>query len=164
MFIQQNNQRYSDNHMIDALCLPLGIEWGEWDLSMLTDDILASLQVPLNVVKQKNDYLTEDIVSLSPQTPNLETILAKFDKPHHHVDDEVRLVLSGSGIFGVIPPEGEPFEIHVHKGDFIVIPAYTCHWFMLTDEGHITALRIFKTQAGWEAIYEPQPEALSAAV
>src|SRR5690348_14003654 len=105
MLIQQNTLQFTDKYTIDALCLPLGIEWGAWDLSMAPDsgEILEAIKAPLDAVKHKNGYLTEDIVSLSPQTPNLDAILAKFDKPHHHVDDEVRLVLKGSGIFGVIP-------------------------------------------------------------
>jgi len=146
MFIQQANQQYHDAADINRLCLPLRIEWGEWNLSAIEESLAA--------IKQKNGYVTEDTVSLSSETPNLEAILAKFDKPHHHTDDEVRLVLSGSGVFGIIPSNGDAFEIHVIKGDFIVVPAYTRHWFTLNEDRHITALRIFKTQAGWEAIYD----------
>jgi len=36
---------------------------------------------------------------VNPATPNLEAMLARFDKEHTHDEDEVRFILSGRGIF-----------------------------------------------------------------
>jgi cupin superfamily acireductone dioxygenase involved in methionine salvage len=76
-----------------------------------------------------------------------------LQQEHHHADDEVRVVLHGAGIFGFVPPEGEAFELEVEKGDWIVIPAFTRHYFYLTAEQTIIALRVFKESPQWEAIY-----------
>ncbi len=63
-------------------------------------------------------------------------------------------ILSGAGIFGIVPPEGDPFEIQVEAGDLLIVPAMTRHWFTLTETKQVVALRIFTTAAGWTAIYE----------
>jgi 1,2-dihydroxy-3-keto-5-methylthiopentene dioxygenase len=147
---------------------PVGIATGQWPVAGLSPALALQASVDpgvhpqildyfapqLTAIKREHGYLSEDIVSLSPQTPNLEGILDKFRPVHHHTDDEVRVVLSGEGIFGIVPPEGEPYEIHVEAGDLIIVPAYTRHWFDLKASQQIVALRIFMTSAGWTAIYE----------
>jgi 1,2-dihydroxy-3-keto-5-methylthiopentene dioxygenase len=177
MFIRQGETEYRNDADIARLCDPLGIERDRWDVATLGEDvcreaaktpahsqkILDYIRERLETLKARNGYLTEDIVCLSPETPNLADLLAMFDKEHHHTDDEVRAVLSGRGVFGIVPPEGEPFEIHVEAGDLIVVPAYTRHWFTLYPEQFITALRVFKTPAGWKALYEREPETAASA-
>lgn len=170
MFIRQNDRTLDSPEAMDALLAPLGIVRDHWDITGLdpalcraasknpdfAGQVLATVREPLEALKAQHGYLTEDIVSLSPETPGLDDILAKFDKEHHHTDDEVRAVLYGNGIFGVVPPEGQPFEIHVGVGDLIVVPAYTRHWFTLKEDREIVALRVFKTPEGWTAIYQPE--------
>lgn len=154
---------------IKARCLPLGIEWGSWDISALDPSvcreaavnadyqqrILDAIRPELDALKQKNGYVTEDVVCLNPEKPGLDDLLEMFVKEHHHTDDEVRVILYGHGIFGIVPRESEPFKIHMEAGDMIVIPAYTRHWFTLTPEREVVALRIFRDTTGWQAIYEP---------
>lgn len=177
MYIRHNEAILTQPEAMASLCDPLGIERGHWDVSALGPElcrkasvdpangkrIVEAFEAQLTDLKRRNGYLTEDIVSLSPETPNLDDILAKFDKEHHHTDDEVRVVLYGHGIFGIVPPAGEPFEIHVEAGDLLVVPAYTRHWFTLKDDREIVALRVFKTPDGWTAIYD-KPEKSATAV
>ncbi len=175
MYIRQNNREITDNGTLDALCTPCGIVRDQWQVDRLepslcrqasvnpeySKQIIETFRAELDAIKATHGYLTEDIVSLSPETPNLDAILAKFDKEHHHTDDEVRVILYGHGIFGIVPQEGDPFEIHMEAGDMIIVPAYTRHWFTLKEDREVVALRIFMTPAGWEAIYE-QPEPATA--
>lgn len=167
MHITQNNRQYARESDFEQFLTPLAVEWGYWDVSALgpelcrqaaqnpayNQQILETFQSQLDDIKARRGYITQDIVSLSPETPDLQTILAKFDKEHHHTDDEVRVILSGDGVFGIVPPSGEPFEIHVSAGDLLVVPAFTRHWFTLGPSGHVVALRIFKDPAGWVANY-----------
>lgn len=90
---------------------------------------------------------------MSDKTPNLEALLEKFKKEHHHVDDEVRFVVDGSGVFP-LKLDGEVVEVWVEAGDLIVVPAGTRHWFELDENRKIKCIRVFKTPAGWEAIYD----------
>ena len=157
----------SDDALIQDACTRAGIHIGSWSLDDLAhvegDAILASSDVqqlaldavktPLKKLKSQFTYQYEDIVGLTPQTPNLAGILKAFRPEHHHEDDEVRVILHGAGIFGFVPKIGDAFELMVQKGDWIVVPALTRHYFYLTDEQTIIALRVFKDSPKWEAIY-----------
>lgn len=115
--------------------------------------IIEAYKEELEKLKKEKGYLTEDIVVLSEKTPNLEKLLDMFKKEHHHVDDEVRFVVDGSGIFP-IKINGEIVDVHVEAGDLIVVPAGARHWFELDENRKIKCIRVFKTPAGWEAIYD----------
>jgi 1,2-dihydroxy-3-keto-5-methylthiopentene dioxygenase len=150
-----------------------GIPHGKWDTALfsgidydtllsnpnLQEAVLKTVAQPLATLKSSFRYLTEDIIGLTPQTPNLGGILKQFRAEHHHTDDEVRVILHGEGIFGIIPSagKGEPFEVSLTQCDWIVIPENTRHYFYLTEENTVIALRVFKDNPQWEAIYEPLP-------
>ena len=115
--------------------------------------IIQAYEKELKELKEKKGYVTEDIVVLSEKTPNLEELLEKFKKEHHHIDDEVRFVVDGSGVFP-IKINGEIVDVYVEEGDLIVVPAGARHWFELDENRKIKCIRVFKTPEGWEAIYE----------
>src|SRR3989344_8692300 len=94
-------------------------------------------QADLDRIKKNWSYSAQDIVELSPATPNLETICAKFDKEHLHTDDEVRFVLSGEGYFDIRSKDERWMHVFVEKGDFILVPADRHHIFYLTEKKHI---------------------------
>lgn len=101
--------------------------------------------------KQSQNYISSDEVNLKPETP--QAILDPFKKIHHHTDDEIRFTIEGEGIFGIVPNDSLEIEIFCSKGDLISIPAYTRHWFKLTDKHTMQCVRIFKENPKWEAIY-----------
>jgi 1,2-dihydroxy-3-keto-5-methylthiopentene dioxygenase len=104
-------------------------------------------------IKREHGYVDEDFVELSPDTPNLEAICAKFDKEHYHTEDEVRFVVEGAGIFDVRGDGDEWIRIEVAEGDIISIPANTYHRFYLTDRKHIRCMRLFANHDGWAPLY-----------
>ncbi len=118
--------------------------------------LLEAYATDIQALKTTRGYVTEDIIVLSPDMPNLPAILAKFDREHHHTDDEVRFVVDGRGIF-TIRQDDLIFDVEVASGDLFVVPAYTRHWFTLTSEKRIKCIRIFKDTAGWVALYDTHP-------
>jgi 1,2-dihydroxy-3-keto-5-methylthiopentene dioxygenase len=104
-------------------------------------------------VMQMRGYRTQDEVRLTPATEGLDGILARFDKEHHHTDDEVRYVLEGAGIFDIRSRDDRWMRIVVGPGDLIVVPRDRHHRFMLTETRTIRALRLFEDQAGWVPHY-----------
>ncbi len=125
-----------------------------YDLSAAEQKGLLELYASeIHALKTAQGYITEDIVMLSPDTPNLEAILSRFDREHHHTDDEVRFVVDGGGIF-TIRQDDLTFDVEVGAGDLFVIPAYTRHGFILTPDQQIKCIRIFKDTAGWVALYD----------
>ncbi len=115
--------------------------------------VLAAFAPELDALKSQGGYVAADVVTLYPDTPNLDVMLAKFDKKHLHVEDEVRFCVQGSGVFTLFPEAGGAWEVELKPGDFISVPAKYHHLFTLTDERRITAIRLFVDPAGWIAHY-----------
>ena len=123
---------------------------------------LADAQPTLEEKKKANGYVTQDIVEITPQMPNLQAILAKFDKEHLHTDDEVRFVLEGAGIFDIRSKDDRWMRVEVYPSDYISVPKDRHHRFFCTDAHHIKCVRLFKDNSGWTPLYRPQTE--SAAI
>ncbi len=121
--------------------------------SNLTDPLLV-YKKQIEKLKTRFNYASADVCAMTKDTFNLDTMLSAFIKEHHHTDDEVRFVVSGEGIFGINPLTELSFEIYVEAGDLLLVPAYTQHWFNLTDKKNICCIRVFKENPKWEAIYE----------
>ena len=110
-------------------------------------------QAPLDALKARQGYIEQDIVELSPATPNLDTICAKFIDEHTHDDDEVRFVLEGAGIFDIRDDADRWMRVVVEQGDLIVVPKDRNHRFQLTEAQHIKCVRLFKDKSGWVPHY-----------
>ncbi|HEY5593535.1 MAG TPA: cupin domain-containing protein [Nitrospiria bacterium] len=168
--IRRNAQVLKDKDLVSAYLNGQGMLYESWGVERLTgrlkesytlkpeeqQSILYLYASEISELKSRQGYLTQDVVVLSDATPNLDAILEKFRREHHHMDDEVRFVVDGSGTFTVRKNEKNDliFDVTVVAGDLIVVPAYTRHWFDLTPERKIKCIRIFKDPAGWTAIYD----------
>lgn len=118
----------------------------------------GAYQSELDELTKRRGYVTQDIVQLAPDTPNLDVVLKKFDPEHRHDDDEVRFVLEGEGVFDIrTNPDAQGSErwmrVVVEPGDLLVVPKGKHHRFELTDKRAIKCVRLFKDPAGWAAIY-----------
>jgi len=111
---------------------------------------------PVDEVKATRGYIEEDIIELTPETPNLESICAKFVDEHAHDDDEVRFVLEGEGIFDIRSRDDRWMRVQVERGDLVVVPKDRNHRFMLTERKTIRCVRLFKDKAGWVPRYRAQ--------
>lgn len=111
----------------------------------------------LDALKARAGYVAEDQVELRPDTPNLETICAKFLDEHLHTEDEVRFVLEGEGVFDIRSKDDRWMRVTVEVGDLIVVPEGRHHRFFLTDRRTIRCVRLFQDPSGWVAHYrEPR--------
>jgi 1,2-dihydroxy-3-keto-5-methylthiopentene dioxygenase len=115
--------------------------------------VLESYDEEIAKLKARGGYVTADVIDVTPATPGLEAMLAKFSREHWHDEDEVRLVVSGSGVFHIHPKNGPVVAIEVEAGDLIRVPAGTLHWFDLCDTRTIRAIRLFQDPAGWTPRY-----------
>ncbi len=113
-------------------------------------------RAPIDDVKRTRHYIEEDIIELSPSTPNLDAICAKFVDEHFHDDDEVRFVLEGEGIFDIRSLDDQWMRVEVHQGDLIIVPKNRHHRFLLTDKKSIRCVRLFKDKSGWTPHYRAQ--------
>jgi 1,2-dihydroxy-3-keto-5-methylthiopentene dioxygenase len=137
----------------------VGIDYERWQPSHPISDgapaeaVLAAYATEIDRLKKAGGYVTADVIDVSPQTPNLDTMLAKFRREHWHDEDEVRFILRGRGVFHIHPKDAPVMAIEVVPGDLIRVPRGTHHWFDLCSERDIRAIRLFQDASGWTPRY-----------
>ncbi|QDU55371.1 1,2-dihydroxy-3-keto-5-methylthiopentene dioxygenase [Aeoliella mucimassa] len=160
--IADNERRTSDVQEIEQFLSPFGIWYEHWAVEgrlteqATADDILQEYAPEIERLKTQGGYVTADVINVAPDTPNLDAMLAKFDKEHTHSEDEVRFTVEGRGVFWVNPENGPVFSIEVEAGDLINVPAGVKHWFHLCDDRHIRCIRLFQDPTGWTPEYIDQ--------
>lgn len=122
------------------------------------EEILAAFEAPISKLKDEGGYVTADVINITPDIPNLDVMLAKFDKEHWHDEDEVRFIVEGNGLFHINPTDGPVFRIEVTEGDMINVPRGTHHWFHLCGDRRIKAIRLFQDVSGWTPHYTESGE------
>jgi 1,2-dihydroxy-3-keto-5-methylthiopentene dioxygenase len=142
---------------IKSVLSTYGIPYENWGVQSLADSsaegVLSSYANDILKLKNERNYITEDVIALDPETPNLDALLAKFSDEHHHTDDEVRFTVAGEGVFEINVTSDERVKFTAQPGDLIVVPAWRRHLFYLTDKKTIRCIRLFKDKSGWEAHY-----------
>ncbi len=98
-----------------------------------------------------------DVIALHPKFEALEEHVARFFRCHFHRNDEVRYVLDGGGVFGLVLANGAQVEMAVAAGDYVRLPAGLEHWFRLDGRRRIKAVRIFGDGVGWDARFTGTP-------
>jgi 1,2-dihydroxy-3-keto-5-methylthiopentene dioxygenase len=155
--LEYQGQNYTDPTKIKSIMAEYGIpfeSWGVRGTSGQPDDKILDIYKPeIDRLMQERAYVSVDLVALKKETPNLDAITAKFDKEHHHIDDEVRFTVEGEGVFEINYTDTERLKFTAEPGDLIVIPAMRRHLFYLTDKKNIRCIRLFQTKEGWDAIY-----------
>jgi 1,2-dihydroxy-3-keto-5-methylthiopentene dioxygenase len=151
--------RVSNPDEIRSYLDEIGVEFERWAPESAVaadappDTLLDAYSADIERLKTRGGYVTADVIAVSPATPGLEEMLAKFASEHTHDDDEVRFVVAGRGIFFVRSDDGRVTSIEVEEGDLIRLPAGIKHWFTLCDDRTIRAIRLFKDAAGWVPRY-----------
>lgn len=158
--IPSEDRVIADVESICSFLLPHGIHYDRWpvagriDRDASQDEILAAYEPEVTALKERGGYITADVVNVTPEVPNLQEMLDKFNQEHRHAEDEVRFIVKGRGIFYIHPENGDPvYSIEVEEGDLINVPAGTKHWFDLCADRCIRAIRLFKEKAGWTPLY-----------
>lgn len=133
------------------------LEYGAWTALGVWHEVVdpdeGEAQRVLERLKAERGYLEQDIVELTPETPGLVELCAKFEDEHRHTDDEVRYVLGGEGIFDVRSRDDRWMRLWVERGDLLVVPAELHHRFLLTERRQIRCVRLFKDRGGWVPHY-----------
>jgi 1,2-dihydroxy-3-keto-5-methylthiopentene dioxygenase len=153
----ETNQKIEDEQRIRAELAAAGIDYERWSLDRVAqdcsaDDVLSAYAAEVDAMKQRGGYVTADVIDVTPESPNLETMLARFDKEHTHSEDEVRFILAGRGIF-FLHLDGKVYSVEVGPGDMLRVPRGTTHWFTLCEDRRIRAIRWFQQTEGWTPHY-----------
>jgi 1,2-dihydroxy-3-keto-5-methylthiopentene dioxygenase len=149
----------TDSQAIAAYLTSCGIEYEQWiaahpvAVDASAEQILKAFSGEIEKLKARGGYVTADVIDVSPETPGLEEMLAKFNSEHWHDEDEVRFIISGHGLFHIHLQTGPVIAIEVEAGDLIRVPRGTRHWFNLCADRRIRAIRLFQDMAGWTPHY-----------
>lgn len=153
----ETDQKFENEPEIREELAALGIDYERWSLDRVgadasAEDVLTAYASEIEEMKRKGAYVTADVIDVNPTTPNLDAMLAKFDKEHTHSEDEVRFILAGRGIF-FLNISGKIASVEVGPGDMLRVPKGTMHWFTLCEDRRIRAIRWFQQTSGWTPEY-----------
>jgi 1,2-dihydroxy-3-keto-5-methylthiopentene dioxygenase len=159
VLIREENRRLENDHDIAKFLAQFGIYHERWALEERVhpeapaEEILRAYQPEIDKLKLQGGYVTADVINVSPETPGLDAMMAKYSSEHTHSEDEVRFILKGRGLFHIHPAHGPIFAIQVEAGDLINVPKGTLHWFDLCADRTIRAIRLFQDKSGWVPSY-----------
>jgi 1,2-dihydroxy-3-keto-5-methylthiopentene dioxygenase len=161
--IPSENRDINDPHEIRAFLKQYGVVFEQWDVdgrigpAATNEEILTAYAPEIEKLKAEYGFVTADVINVTPETPGLDAMLAKFDKEHLHIEDEVRFTVRGSGVFHINPLIAPVFSVTVESGDLISVPNGTRHWFNLCSDKTIRCIRLFEDVSGWAPQYMDQP-------
>ncbi|WP_438027891.1 1,2-dihydroxy-3-keto-5-methylthiopentene dioxygenase [Sorangium sp. So ce233] len=112
--------------------------------------VLEAYAGPVKQLSEACGFVTADVISVSPNTPNHAELRRKFLDEHIHTEDEARFFVEGRGMF-CIHQGDRVLSFLVEKGDLISVPAGTRHWFDMGPSPSFTCIRWFSDPKGWVA-------------
>ena len=165
--IIDENRTLTDPGAIAEFLATRGIDYERWPTDdrvaaeAPAEEVLSAYRSEIEVLQARGGYVTADVIDVTPETPGLETMLAKFNREHWHDEDEVRFIVAGNGVFHIHAHDGTGngmgkgtvVAIEVESGDMIRVPRGTRHWFGLCADRRIRAIRLFQDVAGWTPHY-----------
>lgn len=132
------------------------VRFEQWDASLSLppgssqEQILAAYRRDVKRLVNESGYQSVDVVSMTPDHPQRESLRAKFLDEHTHGEDEIRFFVEGRGLFYL--HSGElVYGVLCEKNDLIGVPAGIPHWFDMGAQPRFTAIRLFGNPDGWIA-------------
>lgn len=159
--IPDKNLTLTNAEEIKNYLASIGIDYERWETGEIRvspdateEEILAAYAPEIEKLKRMGGYVTADVINITPDAANLETILEKFRPEHWHDEDEVRFIVKGCGIFHIAPESGgDVTAVKMTAGDLIRVPRGMRHWFDLDETRTVRAIRLFQDTSGWTPHY-----------
>jgi 1,2-dihydroxy-3-keto-5-methylthiopentene dioxygenase len=156
--IPDDNVTLTDMRDVQTFLAARGIEYEQWTASRTLapdaspEEVLDAYDRQIGILKARGGYVTADVIDVKADTPNLDVMLARFNREHWHDEDEVRFILDGRGLFHINAGERAPganggqhsvFVLEVGPGD--LTPRRTCARFSTRSRSPIRTSRRFST-------------------
>ncbi len=140
----------------------IGVQFERWQAECEAttnagvQSILEAYQSSIDRLKQQYGFQSVDVVSLSADHPDKDTLRQKFLSEHTHSDFEVRFFVEGRGLF-YLHVADKVYAVLCEQGDLISVPANTTHWFDMGEKPDFKCIRLFTTEDGWVADFTGNP-------
>jgi 1,2-dihydroxy-3-keto-5-methylthiopentene dioxygenase len=165
--IPAQNQTITELEAIQDYLQNIGLKFDHWEAThplepdAEAETVLAAYAPEIEALKKTGGYVTADVINITPDTPNLDMMLNKFNKEHWHDEDEVRFIIAGHGLFHINPIDSPVVAIEMEAGDLLSVPRGTLHWFDLCGDRRVRAIRLFQDPSGWTPNYTENDTATS---
>lgn len=129
------------------------------------DHVLAAYHATLARVQRRGSYPSVDVVRMHPSDEpgwpeRARAAREKFLEEHTHAEDEIRFFVDGAGSF-YLRFDDRVAMVRCERGDLLMVPAGTRHWFDMGARPSFCAIRFFGTPDGWKAAFTGDPIARS---
>ncbi len=141
-----------DHEEIRARLAPIGVTFERWPTRDIRGDVLATYAPEIDHLKVLGGYRSIDVVRVTPDHPERESMRARFLSEHTHAEQEVRFFVEGEALF-TLHADGHVWNLLCCQGDLISIPAGMRHWFDMGTDPCFTAVRMFVNPDGWVAAF-----------
>lgn len=145
----------SDDHAVIADTLrQVGVRFERWQANQPLPpgadqaQVFAAYRADIDRLVSEHDFQSVDVVSITPDHPQRESMRAKFLDEHTHVEAELRFFVAGSGLFS-LHLDDRVYEVLCVQGDLIGVPDGVPHWFDMGPNPCFTAIRFFTRPDGW---------------
>jgi 1,2-dihydroxy-3-keto-5-methylthiopentene dioxygenase len=149
---------HTDHKDIERILEGVGARFEQWEAAQPIvpgapqDEVIAAYRGDIDRLMREEGYQSVDVVSIGPDHPDHPALRRKFLREHTHSEDEVRFFVAGAGQFALHIVD-KVYELVCESGDLIRVPAYTLHWFDMSETPYFAAIRLFTREDGWVAYY-----------
>lgn len=132
----------------------IGVTFKYWpvpdsvDTGAPQDEIISACRDVLDPLMDDHGFKSMDVVSIDASHPAKDGLRSKLLREHTHHDDERRFFVSGCGVFN-IHHGTRVYAVRCERGDLIVLPAGTRHWFDIGPQPDLQVIRLFTAYRGW---------------
>ena len=147
-----------DAKRIESLLSRINVGFERWQAASVLapdathDQVLGAYQSDIDRLIARSGYQSVDVVRMVKGQGDTSAARAKFLSEHTHDDDEVRFFVEGAGAF-YLRAADEVLRVVCTKGDLLVVPAATRHWFDMGPMPDFCAIRLFTRPDGWVASF-----------
>jgi 1,2-dihydroxy-3-keto-5-methylthiopentene dioxygenase len=147
-----------DAKRIETLLSRINVGFERWQAARVLerdatqDQVLGAYQSDIDRLITRGGYQSVDVVRMVTGQGDTSAARAKFLSEHIHDDDEVRFFVEGAGAF-YLRDADEVVRVVCTKGDLLVVPAATRHWFDMGPSPEFCAIRLFTRPDGWVASF-----------
>jgi len=143
-----------DAGTIAARLADIGVTFERWETPAALapgadqDAVLAAYAGDVARLNSTFGFQSVDVVSMQPDHPDRVAFRGKFLSEHTHDDFEIRFFVDGRGLF-YLRGGGKIHMLLCERGDLIMVPANTRHWFDMGEAPFFKCIRFFTKPDGW---------------